>query len=126
MKYTLHDVSYICTLNHSTTYSSTRCTLVRGGVRIIVSGLDVLVGITDDIIDDFEGHREKYVCVFGGFGAGVGGLLNHSAAFCSIVSPPLSSRHTVSPVSGLKALSASGLMRSPFKVVSPFHKVMSV
>ncbi len=77
------------------------------------------VGFVD--IGDFEGAAVKYGCVLGGFGAGVGLWISSNATFCSIISPPLKSRHTVSPVSGSTELSASGLIRSPFGDFSPLH-----
>ena len=96
------------------------CVLGGFGARV---GLRLVVGFV--AIGDFEGATVKYGCVFGGFGAGVV-IWDHNATFCSIISPPLKFRHTVSPVSGLNELSASGLMRSPFKDVSPFHFSLSL
>jgi hypothetical protein len=98
---------------------------VGGGVGPFIRGVGLLVfGDGVGFVGDFEGATVEYGSVLGGFGAGVGfgvGFSYHNATFCSIISPPLKSRHTVSPLSGLMELSASGLMRSPFKFVSPFH-----
>eukprot|EP00984_Skeletonema_dohrnii_P031088 scaffold23165_cov83-Skeletonema_dohrnii-CCMP3373.AAC.1 len=97
---------------------------VGGGVGPFIRGVGLLVfgdGVGFVDIGDFV---EGAGCVLGGLGAGVGfgvGFSYHNATFCSLISPPLRSRHTVSPLSGLIELSASGLMRSPFKFVSPFH-----
>jgi len=77
------------------------------------------VGFVD--VGNFEGAMVKYGCVLCGFGAGVGLCLSSNTTFCSIISPPLKSRHTVSPVSGLKELSASGLTRSPFSDFAPLQ-----
>jgi len=93
------------------------------GVGPFIRGVGLLVfgdGVGFVDIGDFEGAAVEYGCVLGGFVAEVG-FWYHNATFCSITSPPLKSRHTVSPLAGLMELSAPGLMRSPFKFVSPFH-----
>ncbi len=74
---------------------------------------------------DIDGTGVECGCVFGGFGA-ENLRWYRSATFCSIISPLLKFKHTVSPVSGLNELSASGLMRSPFNDVSPFHFSLSL
>jgi len=92
------------------------------GLRLVVRFEVGLVAIGEF---DIDGTGVKYGCVFGGFGAEVGRWY-HNATFRSIISPPLKFRHNVSPVSGLTELSTSGLIRSPFKDVSPFHFSLSL